>query len=216
MKKKLKIILILFLLTGCSVNYKLEITNDSLIETGTTLFTLEELNGKGTKEKLNELIPKYFANDDILIGQTSQFIKTSNSKGYQIINKHPLVNLQNISAFTYCYDNVFTTNTETEISLTTSKGFMCYNYYEELENVTIHITSKLKNISNNADYIDGENYYWYITPDNYGNKEIYFKYKKGENIKFPLELVLIIGSLFVILIITAIILVGKKNNNNKI
>ena len=52
-----------------------------------------------------------------------------------------------------------------ELLISTSKKFLCFNNYNNLDDVTVNITTKKEVYSNNADSVNGNTYTWYINKD---------------------------------------------------
>lgn len=210
--KRIILLLSLLFITGCSVQYDLDIDNNIIKEVGTSYFSIKELENEKIEEKIRKLVSKYFINDDILIGQSTDYFNTNDNAGYKISNKYKTDEIMNISIPFYCYENVEIINNKNVISISTDDSFLCYNYYDELEEVTIHISSDLKNISNNADFIDGKDYYWYIKKDD--SKSIQFSFKKDNN--FNLYLIAIILIVIGLSVIVSMILLNKNKKNNQL
>ena len=212
--KKILILICLLFLTGCEFNYNLIIDNDNIKETGAVYFSNEELDGLSIQEKLKKITNKYFINEDILIGQKEEYLDIDNQLGYRVINNYDLNENPEITTVLYCYENVNIINNEKIISMETTDSFLCYNYYSELDKFTVHIYSKLKNLKNNADLVNGNDYYWYITKDNYDNKKIEFEFEKSKS-NDEYILLCIFGIILICGLVVTLILKSKNNKNNK-
>ena len=61
----------------------------------------------------------------------------------------------------------------------TSSGFLLFDSYNNLEDVTIVIKSKLKLVETNADYVEKHKYTWNINKENAYDKYLYLKVDRG-------------------------------------
>ena len=128
-----------------------------------------------------------------------------------------------------CYKYLTFMNTENkktkknELLLSTSRQFLCFDKYDNLDDVTVTIRSKFKLKDTNADIVEKHKYTWNITKDNANDKFIYLlldvhdrdltlleKIQEGEytNI-FTISLVLL---LFGFLIYFSLKVKGKRRN----
>lgn len=113
-----------------------------------------------------------------------------------------------------CYQD-FDLNYDKEITLSTSKEFLCKNYYPQVKTYTIEITSEYDIISSNADSVKNNVHTWVINANNYKNKPLEIKINKNKlyvkeeepNYTFIKNILFII--FFIILVI--IFLIRKKN-----
>ena len=181
MKKIWLIILVLFL-TGCSVNYELDIGRDVRLIENVNL----SANTNVDVEKINAFdyyVPIDYTNDD-----PSVFEKKFNDIDYYDITKKADnsslsfsydkydVNQFNYNMFAkscYQYVTVMNQNNNKELLLSTSRKFLCFDKYDNLDDVTVTITSKYKLKETNADEVDGHTYRWFITKGNADNKYLY-------------------------------------------
>jgi len=208
MKKNILLITMLIFLTGCSVNYNLKFNKDTIEENIT-------INVENDQEKQNT---KYFENRDfyaIIDAKTESQYKKEKDKNsnYNFSYEYSLKDFKN-SRFTSCYDAYTLTDNDGIISLNTSKKFKCLTYdYNNIDNLTINITTDYKVVETNADEVEGNTYKWNINKNNSENKPIKFSYnvnKKRRIIlseflkenKLSIIIALIALSLFVLITIS--------------
>jgi len=171
MKKNILLITMLIFLTGCSVNYNLKFNKDTIEENIT-------INVENDQEKQNT---KYFENRDfyaIIDAKTESQYKKEKDKNsnYNFSYEYSLKDFKN-SRFTSCYDAYTLTDNDGIISLNTSKKFKCLTYdYNNIDNLTINITTDYKVVETNADEVEGNTYKWNINKNNSENKPIKFSY----------------------------------------
>lgn len=219
MKKNILLITMLIFLTGCSVNYNLKFNKDTIEENIT-------INVENEQEKQNT---KYFENRDfyaIIDAKTeSQYRKEKDkNSNYNFSYEYSLKDFKN-SRFTSCYDAYTLTDDDGIISLNTSKKFKCLTYdYNNIDNLTINITTDYKVVETNADEVEGNTYKWNINKNNSENKPIKFSYNVNKKRRITLSeflkenklsiiIALIALSLFVLITISIYI---KHKRVNKI
>ena len=173
MKKKILLVIIVFLITGCSGKYELEIKNEKVIEKTTALYNSKEVL-KDPYEHTLDISLKYDDNGDFLIHETKKNVKDGDKVGVELTNNyHSIDDFKNYSQIiNRCYNANNITNTNNTITIKTSNEFTCLEKIEELDEVTIVIKSNHKLKSTNADKKKGATYYWYINKDNYKEKPI--------------------------------------------
>ena len=62
---------------------------------------------------------------------------------------------------------------KSELILSTSNKFLCFDRYDNLDNVIVNVYSKYKLKDTNADDVDGHKYTWKFDRNNYNDKFIY-------------------------------------------
>ncbi len=210
--KKLLIIPLLILLTGCTANINITL-NDSTVEHIMELTeeakTVENLDIDMNHIEDNETLKK-FAHDLALFENNSGiervFIDESDVYGYRYTQTLPYQKLESNSLIMDCYDDVEVDKGDT-LTINTSKEFKCFDEYETLDEVNLTISSNYELIDTNADIIGGNEYTWNINKND-TNKPIYLSLKvKNTNKNY-----IIISTIFIILtIIGAFIYLQKKN-----
>lgn len=213
--KKIKLFIIpmlLVLITGCDFNYELEINKDGIIEKNTAFFNADEIIDDDINKTVLETSSKYFINDDHLIANETNILKDKN--GYQTINNYKLNEINNLKSLNLCYDSIEVISMKTKVGLKSSNRFNCFDYYDELENVTIHLKSNFKCIECNADEVIDNDYYWYINRDN-SNKQITAVFSK-KLLDDRLEFIIVCAVITIIAISAIVILFLKQKKANKI
>lgn len=204
--KKIIIMFILLLASGCSCKYELSIqngkVNESLIINGVTTEIPEQADLENFS---NHSYNKTFDND-ILKYQTS-----FNLGSYKN------------SDFLTCFDSYTFVEEEDNYVLKTGKSFKCLPYqyndfdmilYDELE-ITLSTNHEVKD--HNASKVEDGVYYWYINDDNINNTEIYFKISKSaKNPNLILFLAVFLAIVLVIGFIAYLIAKNKGSKNNQI
>ncbi len=221
-KKLLVLLIVMFCLTGCDVNYNLVINEDSFDETITMSFLKSQTNyddlsaylrGK-TPATLNSGETRYYDSD---ISEDANY--------YNLIYKfnHDSTSINNAYFIRNCYPNFEIINTDDKIELSSGNEFMCFNGDDGLkaDSVNINITTDLKVLNNNADNVSGNTYTWNIDETNYNNKPINMQIQKPvkiENIieendsSFTLIFVIIVVLISILVVYLIIRFKTKKNN----
>ena len=173
MKKKILLIITIFLITGCSGKYELEIKNGKVIEKTTALYNRKDVV-KDPYEYTVDVSLKYDDNGDFLMYETKKNVKDSNKVGIELTNNYDSIDeFKSYSQIiSRCYNANNITNINNTITIKTSNEFTCFGKIEELDEVTIVVKSNHKLKETNADKKKGATYYWYINKDNYKEKPI--------------------------------------------
>lgn len=166
--------LILFLF-GCSATYEIDIDKELNIDEKLEL----------SSESYNSQISNYesFLPVDINVDDIEAFKVKSDDIEYYDINKNDdnskiefsytfdIDKFNNSMMARSCYEYVTVMNSynkdnlRDELLISTSKKFLCFNNYNNLDDVTVNITTKKEVYSNNADSVNGNTYTWYINKD---------------------------------------------------
>ena len=229
MIKKVLLFLLAFLLTGCSVNYKLDIDRELSFKENIVISKNDDSDVKSIKE-FNYNVPINIEADDLSIfekkvdGVDYYYQKKSEDKikfSYDF----------NISQFNYdmfvrsCYQYVTVMNENDELLLSTSRKFLCFDKYDNLDDVTVTIYSKYRLKDTNADEASNRTYKWYLNKENANDKYLYLlldtkhrdltlleRISEGEFVNmFTISLVL-----FVVVLIVCFIFKKKGDRKNKI
>lgn len=218
MKKKIIIlVLIAFLLTGCTVNYNLDISKD--------LKYKEEILIDSDVSPLseNQFLANYkqpVAPKSIEIYDLTTKINEENqlTRYYYEHNQKDYINNTFINR---CYPEAKLTQEDGSLILKTSGSFQCMHMYLNLniDEMKINITPELRVQDSNADKVDGNKYTWNLNEDNYLEKTIYLK------MKLPITTAivnnttkntfLLVGAIAILVfLIFAFVKLKKHKNNN--
>lgn len=177
--KYIKVIICLlftFLLFGCSATYNLDIDKELKINEKLNLSLSSDTDYSKLSE-FNSNLPV-----DINVDDVEAFNSKKNDIEYFDIKKSLDSNL---ISFNYDYldynnldsDRIINTcydyfslinkndNDDYKLILSTNKKFNCFDLYDNLDDVTVNITTKKEVYSNNADSVNGNTYTWYINKD---------------------------------------------------
>ncbi len=216
MKRYLLIISIIFLMTGCSIDYKGTVYSKNRITENIKInFNNDELgNNKSLiKKNLKQEVKKLQNNSDL----KGYKIKSKyNKKGSSITflnNYSSLTNFSNSNFWETLFENITVIeNKEYNLFQTTGEYFY-YNIYgmvsegeqhpeeSDVSNVIITMQFANKIIEHNADKINEKNntFTWILEPTDY-TKGIYFKYSHQKDYVVLLKM-MILDNLIIIIII---------------
>lgn len=180
-KKIIMLVGILFLLTGCTVDYNLYINNGSIDEqiilNGTSThiqpysvyYDIDGFSETGVKLDGIEYYDESFINNSTTLSYSFSWDNYNRSRAARTcLKSHKLV-----------------LNNNNNYILNTSIGLSCFNQYQNLDklNINISLDGKIfEVISSNADINNGSDYTWIIDRNNYDSKHIQlvFNYKSIE------------------------------------
>lgn len=230
MKKRKIILLILVLiplLFGCNANaeYSLVVYDNEVSENVNLLLMNNTDNSSKITDELeyptialdNEVFDTY--TDEKIDGvpyYTKKRIDKNGLIGINYFYKFDTDNYKDSSAFNFCYDNASFIKEDKYLILSTNKFNKCIEDYD-VDEIKIHLKTNHKVKQNNADEVDGYNYYWRINKSNYDDKNIYIMlYKNKYVFNYEGEAIpYIIGSIIIaILVLTVIIVLRKKSKKN--
>lgn len=176
--KKIILLLFIFLLSGCSVQYNLDIDK--------TLTLSENVTVNASTEDEYEIIKNYgYLPLDINMDDPSVFEQKVDDVEYYDITK-----TKDKIKFSYTYDQdkyinslfargayefISVSEPEGELVLSTSKEFLLFDTYDNLDEVKVTINSKYKLIKSNADIEERHSYTWIINKENAYGKNIYLR-----------------------------------------
>lgn len=216
MKKILLIMLTMLFLTGCTVNYNLEIDGDNLNEVITGNVTKKEYEVKETDNGEN-LIYALFNNDqNALFDEESPYLRTLEDKGKTIDYNFSYLynyNFDRSTIINTCFEYHMVDETEDYYYIKLSGKFYCM-YSDK---ININVTSNNAVLENNAMKVDGNVYSWVIKKDKDADilLNVSKKMKHSDNNKLKvMNTFQIIGLVvLVVLCIITIFLYKKKNRN---
>lgn len=177
MKKKLLVLLIIILFTtGCTCEYNLNIVdNDYMEAVNINADNQAELNGLN----VNWQVPT--DKEEYNIGEKPGTTGTYKSElyDYKLTNNTLTFNhtftrnsISKSSAISNCYDMATIKEYDSKIIISTSTRVKCFDKYPELSKITITINTDKNVINNNADYVNGKNYIWYLDKTKVDNRPI--------------------------------------------
>ena len=165
MKKTILLLTMLCLLTGCSATYEININKDSIDDT-ITLITQSTNVAKSTKEKEEIFFQKIGEWENGHDFYKKELITTATETGYKYTYSFNYIEYDAMSQIRKCYKD-FNFKYDKAISLSTSKTFLCKEYYPDVKNIDIKISSEYEIVNSNADTIKGNTHIWNITEDKY-------------------------------------------------
>lgn len=121
-------------------------------------------------------------------------------------------------SFSQCYDLYKMIKDNNKIIIATSKEFKCFDKYEELDSVTINLTTDLEVESSTADSVHKNKYTWNINRQNYRDSEINIVLNIdndfSEKINPSINPAVLVAGVFLLLIIIILVLrvIAKKKN----
>ena len=163
-------VIMLLFLTGCKFEYNLVIDANSIKENSIIY------NSGSTKDSIKEDV---FSIMDKYTGMTNDYrwmpytiVNKNNTYGLSLDEEYSILDYQNSDVFSQCYDSYKIVKSENSIIISTGNKFNCFDYYKELEDVTVNLTTDLKVISSNADKVNNKTYTWNINRNNKENINI--------------------------------------------
>lgn len=223
MKKLLLLLIVIFCLTGCDVNYNLVISEDSFDETITLSFLKSQNSYEDVSANLGVITPATLSSSETRYYDSDI---TEDSNYYNLIYKfnHDSTSISNAYFIRNCYPDLEIVNTNDKIEISTGNQFMCYYGDDGLkaDSVNINITTKMNVLNNNADNVSGNTYTWTINETNYNNKPIEMQIQKPLDVQSVIEendnsftlIFVIVIMLLVILIVYLVIKFKTKKNNS--
>ena len=200
-KKKLLILLSVFLITGCQAEYNIVIDDNSVKEEllvyetnmnkwntiqGNNILTYEQYQ----QEYKNSPVGIYY-NDQNIDGEvgfnsnrsyyTINLLNDNNKKGLNFTTDFKLNRYANSYIAKNCFKYINVLNQLGTITISTNNELSCMNYIDGLDKITINIKTDYEVLETNATSIKDKTYTWVITKDNYTNSNIYIKINKYAN-----------------------------------
>lgn len=177
--KKIYIVILVFILSGCSVRYEIDIDrsvhlNEKIKVQALNEEEVEKIKNYSGKLPISIEIDDSMAFKKKLSGIDYYSIK-KNSKNTDIsFNYNYNVDKFNEDVFARtCYEYVTAMSSEDNLVLSTSNKFLCFEKFENLDEVIVTVTSKYKLRETNADVVEKHKYQWMITRENANNKYLY-------------------------------------------
>lgn len=209
----------MLLSVGCSANYKVEFTNGEFKE-DIYIFTDSKSFVEKTKDKegQEEIAYQMFLFDEGYNNFERKLEYDKTNAGFNYHTKFALKEKQNWETVAKkCYEEIKVTKDKKYITIETSEEFLCFDTFEELENVSISFKTNYEVIDSNADDINTNRYIWRIKEEEKDYKPIYIKMEnknvdQTEKAKNSIPYFAII--LLIILGIAIFLFVKKRKKNN--
>lgn len=176
MKKILFLLITIILLTGCTANYEIDITKNTINDKITIMTDSNNVNNanKATTDLFTQKLGEWENGHDFY---KRDLITTEDKTGYQYTYNFNYNEYDAMSQIRKCYKD-FNLTYDNNITLSTSNEFLCKNYYPQVKTYTISITSEYDIVESNADTIKDNTHTWKINANNYKNKPITIKLNK--------------------------------------
>lgn len=225
--KRIFIVLIMFLLCGCSVEYNLDIFSDNTIKESVV-----------AEEKTNRMKINTGLDETSSVEYLYDMFKR---EGYDTHIKTKTDGDNTISTVIGYYDSIekysenFTSDLFEKVDITTKDDIVTLNMNQTVQltddtssslvydSVTINIKLPFKVISNNADKVKNDTYTWYVSKDE-DLKNISISYDKSVNknektvkignSSIRVKVKYIVISIIVILILSITLIVYRNNKKN--
>ena len=209
------LISVVFLLSGCSFEYNINIDDNVILEDN--IVYIENTNSNNIESKFEEMVSKYTGPTNSLGMYESSIINSKNNVGISYKKNYSYTDYNYSVSFSSCYDSYKLVNDEGKIIIATSDVFKCFDKYDELDEVTVNLTTKYKVEESNADNVKKNTYTWNINKNNAGNKKINIVIDTGissynENNKFGLNVFVL--SIIVMLLFGIIIYFVKLRDKS--
>lgn len=191
MKRKWKLLIlfgITFLLSGCTVEYNLDIRNATFQEDVIITADNSEESQQYYNIYKNWSIPSFYQNINF---NSDTNTKVDGVEYYQLKADDRQSRLRLRYSFKqdnyaqstmakFCYHNFYKSENEDSktVSYTASMNFQCFETYETLDKVVVKLDTNREMINHNADRVENDTYIWEITKDNARGKYIFFEIEK--------------------------------------
>lgn len=218
-KKIIISLAILLLMTGCSVNYDLEINDDFIHENINGNISKNEFDSElGENTDLNiyyslysdqnalidsdELYNKNISEEDGKVFFTAKYDYHGNYKSSRVID--------------YCFEKHFVEETEKTYIIKLGGNFYC-QYADE---INVNVTTDNYVINNNADEVDGNIYKWKLAEGSKNNNSIEMIVSKdlkknNANNNGSINYFQIVGTVIFVILLLAIFIIYKKHQNSE-
>ena len=181
MKKNIVLFFLIILsCTGCHVDYRLNVDNLERISENVSL-TADNEDDRTQFTDFKKFVPIDKEADDYSIFESKvdgvnyyDIFRDSNSMKFRYNNYNvDTLNKGMLSHQCYKYVTIMNNSDDREFLLSTSREFLCFDKYDNLEEVDVHIISKYKLKETNADSVNGHEYVWNINRSNFKDKYLY-------------------------------------------
>ncbi len=221
MKKFILIFFLLFFLTGCDVEYNIELKDDVIYET-------IDIKGMASTKQQAEAIKEesLYVTTDQDRQYEKEIVATSNGYINRYKTNYFYKNMNKSFVANSCYDMIDVHEGDNRYYFITSDKVECSMYkYEYVNNITISFKTNHKVINHNADYVKDGVYYWKVNLDENQIKPLTMvvdknttdlSQKKSYNFDFVFTLLITVGTILGVGIIFIIYIYVKNKKNNKL
>lgn len=175
MLKKFFLIFLLFLLSGCSIDYSVDIESDVFEEN----FSIIEKSDNYYYDVSAFRNYNLFYDGSSDLNYTFNELNYDDRFGFTLSGKFNSGNYQKSNLLnSYCGD--FTINDDGNTYSIHLSSFNIFDEYSNLDEISFNINTGMNAISNNADRESNGIYNWIINRDNYRNKSIDIVFNKSD------------------------------------
>lgn len=218
--KKILFLLIILLLSGCSVNYDLEISENGFSENISGEISKDEFD-MPSQENADLLIYDLLYLDQSVIINSDEIynrtIEDSNNivkfnYNYKFIN-----NFKDSQIINNCFEKHLIEETDNMYIIKLGGNFYC----QYADQIHVKVTTDNYVIENNADKVEDDNYYWTLSEGSKNNNTITLVVSKDVkksnlNSEGNINYFQVIGiTLFLILVLVIFVLYKKHKNSEK-
>jgi len=189
--KKFKLIIIClgaFILSGCNIEYTIEINGDDVIENVEIVDLVQGYRNKAEIFGTYDIFSAFFeVNQDINLSEFMNSFpeRTINEleNGYRINYRYTFnkANYKNSRALRTAFRNVNFNVDNNSLLIETISRTNLFEDYQYLNQVAINIKTDYIITNHNADRVNGNVYTWYFNRENYNDKRILLDGRRNEN-----------------------------------
>jgi len=217
--KKIVFLLLILLVSGCTSNYELEISNDSFKENISVVINKDEIPSKPVNETIetDDQITPFLENKySALFSNEKAYYKKKVAYYGDYINvnmkyNYNLEEFKDSNSLNLCFEEFVFENEETYY-IHAYGNFYCL-YTNE---ININIKSNNKVIKNNATSVNGNIYTWTINDSNSNNVNIEFEVEKGFSWNKILRYGIIVTIILTVIFSAIYYIYIKRKKNNSI
>ncbi len=230
--KILILILVMFMISGCTAEVNLEISVDTIKESVDITAYQDAIYSKDIlKTSFRDYIPIYAsvvivdAEDDLPVSSVLYYDKTETDLGNGYLFNYsydfPIEDYSNARTIKNAFKSydISVNNSDNTLLLSTdSEGILYFDDYEVLDEVTINITTDYVVLENNADKVEDGVYTWVFTRDSEKSINILIDIEKSisEREADNTKNMTIISTILGIIVIILLFLFIKTRKNNKL
>lgn len=215
-------VLLSFLLTGCSATYNVEIYNNDINES-IDLIEKTSTSAEDNKNKIERIFVDYFDSTDMLYDRRFEPFKDKKNNAHSLHEKSSYTFEEyqtEIGRIRDCCRSVELSDDGEFITFRALGYFKWFDLYDKFDSIKINIKSNHKVKEHNADSVNRFEYTWNIDRTNYKEKIPSIKLYSNEYVfdydgKFIKRVVYFVGFTVIILSVMTILylFVRRKNKN---